>query len=275
MAYPSPLLDDDGALIGAVNVLVDITEWHQAERAVREAVDALEASNAVKDEFLGLISHELRTPVTTIFGNARLLETRGGDLDDEVRAAMITDIATDADRLHFIIENLLHLTRLGSGSRADLEPQVLALVVESAVRSFEARNPGRRIEITSTRPRAIVEADVTYLALLVENLLGNAIKYSDVSSSVEVRIAESGDEVEVTVLDRGIGLGDVELDRLFDPFYRSAAGRSAANGLGIGLALCQRIVDALDGRIWARSREGGGAEFVFALPVRRTHDELA
>ena len=186
MAYPTPLFDDDGQLIGAVNVLVDITERHRAEQAIRAAADALEASNAVKDEFLGLVSHELRTPVTTIFGNARLLQARGAELDDETRASMIADIATDADRLHSIIENLLHLTRLGSGSRLDLEPQVLDRVVEHAVASFGARNPDRTVEVTSARPRAIVEGDETYITLLLENLLSNAVKYSPAGSPVEV-----------------------------------------------------------------------------------------
>lgn len=273
MAYPSPLFDDAGAMIGAVNVLIDITERHKAERAVRAAADALEASNAVKDEFLGLVSHELRTPVTTIFGNARLLQTRGNDLDEHVRAAMIEDIATDADRLHVIIENLLHLTRLGSGTRPDLEPQVFALVVERSVESFRARNPGRVVELTGKRPRAIVEADETYLSLLVENLLGNAIKYSEAETFVEVRVTEVGDEVQVAVLDRGIGLDDVASERIFEPFYRSEAARTAANGLGIGLALCQRVVTALGGRIWARPRDGGGAEIGFSLPVARDTDE--
>jgi PAS domain S-box-containing protein len=269
MAYPTPLFDDDGEMIGAVNVLIDITERHRAERAMRAAADALEASNAVKDEFLGLVSHELRTPVTTIFGNARLLQTRGDDLDEEVRAAMIEDIATDADRLHVIIENLLHLTRLGSGTRPDLEPQVFALVVERAVDSFRTRNAGRAVELIGKRPRAIVEADETYLTLLVENLLGNAIKYSGPETSVEVRVTEVGDEVQVAVMDRGIGLDDVSTERIFEPFYRSDSARTAATGLGIGLALCQRVVSALGGRIWARAREGGGAEIGFALPVAR------
>jgi PAS domain S-box-containing protein len=269
MAYPSPLFDDDGEMIGAVNVLIDITERHRAERAMRAAADALEASNAVKDEFLGLVSHELRTPVTTIFGNARLLQTRGNDLDEEVRAAMIEDIATDADRLHVIIENLLHLTRLGSGTRPDLEPQVFALVVERAVGSFQARNPGRAVELIGKRPRAIVEADETYLTLLVENLLGNAVKYSGPETSVEVRVTEVGDEVQVAVMDRGIGLDDVSTERIFEPFYRADSARTAATGLGIGLALCQRVVSALGGRIWARAREGGGAEIGFALQVAR------
>jgi PAS domain S-box-containing protein len=272
MAYPTPLRDDGGELIGAVNVLIDITDRHRAERAVLAAVDALQASNAVKDEFLGLVSHELRTPVTTIFGNARLLQTRGSELDEAVRGAMIADIATDADRLHVIIENLLHLTRLGSGSRPDLEPQVFALVVERAVESFRGRNPGRVIELIGKRPRAIVDADETYLTLLVENLLGNAIKYSPADSAVEVRVTEAGDEIQVAVLDRGIGLGDAA-ERLFEPFYRADAARAAANGLGIGLALCQRIATALGGRVWARSRDGGGAEVGFALPVAVDPDD--
>ena len=149
-AYPTPLFDDAGTLIGAVNVLVDMTERHDAEQALRSAADSLAASNAVKDEFLGLVSHELRTPVTTIFGNAQLLQARGAELPDEVRAGMIADIATDADRLHVIIENLLQLTRLGSGSRPEREPQVLDRVVERGVASFQARHPGRTIEVVSS-----------------------------------------------------------------------------------------------------------------------------
>ena len=125
-----------------MNVLVDITERHDAEQALRSAADSLAASNAVKDEFLGLVSHELRTPVTTIFGNAQLLQARGAELPDEVRAGMIADIATDADRLHVIIENLLQLTRLGSGSRPEREPQVLDRVVEARGRLVPGTPPG-------------------------------------------------------------------------------------------------------------------------------------
>ena len=267
VAYPTPLFDDAGALIGAVNVLVDITERHDAERALRSAADALAASNAVKDEFLGLVSHELRTPVTTIFGNAQLLQARGAELPDEVRAGMIADIATDADRLHVIIENLLQLTRLGSGSRPDREPQILDRVVEGGVTSFQARHPDRTIEVISTGQRAIVEADEPLLALLLENLLGNAAKYSAPADTIEVRIETGSDSVEVAVLDRGIGFGDVESERLFDPFYRSEAARGVASGLGIGLALCKRIVEELGGRIGAAPRDGGGAQVRFTLPV--------
>lgn len=268
MAFPTPLFDDEGRLAGAVNVLIDVSQRHAAEEASRAASRALAASNAVKDEFLGLVSHELRTPVTTIFGNARLLQARGADLDDSVKVSMLADMAADADRLHSIIENLLHLTRLGSGSQPEFEPQVLDRIVDRCIRSFRARHRSRRVEIETTTPRAVVEADETYLGLLVENLLTNADKYSPPTMPIEVSIRLDGGEVVVAVRDRGIGFGETPPEQLFQPFFRSEEAQFAATGLGIGLALCQRIVEALSGRIWAKPREGGGAEIGFALPIQ-------
>jgi PAS domain S-box-containing protein len=267
VAYPTPLFDDDGQLIGAVNVLVDITERHRAEQDLQALADALSASNAVKDEFLGLVSHELRTPVTTIFGNARLLQSHGAGLTDTVRAAMVDDIATDADRLHVIIENLLQLTRLGSGVHPEMEPQILNRVIEREVASFRARNPGRVIVYAPTDRHAIVEADETLLTLVVENLLGNAVKYSPADQPIEVRVTIDSSTAEVAVLDRGIGFEEAEGGPSFEPFQRSTAARAIANGLGIGLALCRRIVELLGGRIQGRSRPGGGAVFSFELPL--------
>ena len=275
MAYPTPLFDDDGRLMGAVNVLVDVTERDRAEQAVRASASALQASNAVKDQFLGLVSHELRTPVTTIYGNARLLQSRGDGLDADVRASMIADIATDADRLQAIIENLLHLTRLGSGTSLDPEPQVLGRILERVVESFRTRHPERSVRLVNAPSSAIVEADTMYLELVLENMLGNADKYSPPSSPIEVRATLAAGEVRVVVRDRGIGLDAEACERLFEPFYRSPAARTEANGLGIGLALCQRIVEALGGRIWARPRDGGGAEVGFALPTAIDYEESA
>ena len=187
---------------------------------------------------------------------------------------MIADIATDADRLHAIIENLLHLTRLGSGTEPDLEPQVLVRVLERSVASFRSRHRDRSIEVVGTPP-VIVDADETYLGLLLENLLANAVKYSPPDTLIEVRLTElDGDEIEVAVLDRGIGIDADAGDRLFEPFYRTETARGAATGLGIGLALCQRIVTALGGRISAMPRAGGGAEVAFVLPIAGEDDDL-
>ncbi|HEY7590049.1 MAG TPA: ATP-binding protein [Candidatus Limnocylindrales bacterium] len=265
--YPTPLRNDRGELIGAVNVLVDVSERAEAERALRQAAQALEASNAVKDEFLGLVSHELRTPVTTIFGNARLLRDRGERLSDDARQAMIADIAHDSERLLGIIENMLLLTRLESGPQPDLEPNILAHVVREAIDSFERRHPGRKVALVAEPRHVIVEADRTYIELLLENLLGNADKYSPAGSAIDVRIEVHDGEAHVAVLDRGIGLSDVEPAQIFAPFYRGAEAKRQASGIGIGLAVCRRVAEAQGGRIWARSRAGGGSEFGFALPL--------
>jgi PAS domain S-box-containing protein len=267
VAYPTPLHDRAGQMVGAVNVLVDVTERRKAEEALRAAADALAASNMVKDEFLGLVSHELRTPVTTIFGNAHLLRGRAGLLATEDAESMLIDIADESNRLLGIIENLLLLTRLGSGTPADLEPQLIAHVTRNAVDAYRQHHPNRPIELTVGKGQIVVEADRGHLEMLLDNLLTNATKYSPASTTIDVVVASDDHEASVTVLDRGIGIGDADTAQLFTAFYRTDAAKMRSNGLGIGLAVCQRIINSLGGRIWARPREGGGTEAGFALPL--------
>ena len=260
--YPTVVYDADGKLIGAINVLVDVTERRRAE-------DALRAANTVKDEFLGLVSHELRTPVTTIFGNARLLQDsqRVPERIPERHAEMVADIATDAERLLSLVENLLLLTRAGSEQRIDLEPQVLGHVVRHIVGSFARRHPGRDLRLDVQLDDLIVEADQGYLELLTDNLLSNAVKYSPPSQPIEVVVRRVGDEARVTVLDRGIGVTPEEGDRLFTAFYRTEMARRMSGGLGIGLSASKHVVTILGGRIWVKAREGSGSEFGYALPI--------
>lgn len=267
MAYPTRLHDKTGRLVGAVNVLVDVTERRKAEEALRAAAEALAASNMVKDEFLGLVSHELRTPVTTIFGNAHLLRSRAGLLATEEMDSMLTDIADESNRLLSIIENLLLLTRLGSGTPPDQEPQLVAHVTRNAVDAYRKHHPERSISLEVEPGQMVVEADRGHLEMLLDNLLTNATKYSPASTEIEVVVSSDAQEACVTVLDRGIGIGDADPGQLFTAFYRTEAAKMRSAGLGIGLAVCQRIVDSLGGRIWARPREGGGTEAGFALPL--------
>ena len=265
--YPTVLRDADGTIVGAVNVLVDVTDRARVEDSLRATAAALRASNAVKDEFLGLVSHELRTPVTTIFGNARLLRDKGRRLAAADRESMVADIAGEAERLLGVVENLLLLTKLESGIHPDPEPQVLAHVTRTVLESFQRRHPERVITLTGEPRHLIVEADRPYLELILENLLGNAVKYSSPDGPIEVLIEANEIEAQVKVLDRGIGLDGTDTEQLFSAFYRSEPARGRASGLGIGLAACKRVVESLGGRVWARSREGGGSEFGFALPL--------
>lgn len=265
--YPSPLRDANGTMIGAVNVMVDITARHLAQEQVRASADELRASNAIKDEFLGLVSHELRTPVTTIFGNARLLGDRGARIEEVARLSMVQDIADESERLLSIIENLLTLTRIEAGVKADLEPQVLSHLVRKAVASIRNRQAGRTIELTVDPTYIIVEADRAQLDIVLENLLSNADKYSPRELPVEVIVRASGGEAHVLVRDRGIGLPEGDAAQVFGAFYRSPAARVKATGIGIGLTVCRRLAELQGGRMWARRRAGGGAEFGLALPL--------
>ena len=272
--YPTPLQDDNGELIGAVNVLIDVTDRRTAEDALIASAEALRGSNAVKDEFLGLVSHELRTPVTTIFGNAQLLRDRADSLGAEDQRTMVADIAEDSERLLAVIENLLLLTRLGSGTQPELEPQVLNHVLRRSVDSFVRRHEDRRVTFLGVARQMIVEADRTNIELLVENLLTNADKYSPAGADVDVVLVAKGREAHVLVLDRGIGLCEEDAAALFAPFYRSETAKKKANGVGVGLAVCKRVIDSHGGRIWAKPRAGGGSEFGFALPIRSAAKEL-
>ncbi len=266
--FPTPLYDRDHLLIGAVNVLVDITERRRIEDELRSTAAALAQSNGVKDEFVGLISHELRTPVTTIYGNAQLLRGRQDRLDEPTRDAMVTDIAEDSERLLEIIENLLLLSRMQAGTSSELEPQVLTHVIRNEIRVFSRTHPQRDIRFAEVPGHhVVVEADRTHLVLLLQNLLTNAHKYGGAHGAIEVALDTVDDEARVRVMDRGLGLDDADLARLFSPFYRSSEAQRTASGLGLGLPVCDRIVTALGGRMWAKAREGGGAEFGFALPL--------
>jgi PAS domain S-box-containing protein len=256
--YPTVVFDANGTLVGAINVLVDVTERRRAEEALR-------AANAVKDEFLGLVSHELRTPVTTIFGNARLLQ--GAEGLTERHTGMVSDIATDAERLLGLVENLLLMTRAASDQRIDLEPQVLGHAIRRIVDIFRRHHPEREIRLDAQVDELIVEGDQGYLELLLGNLLSNADKYSPNSGPIEVVVRRVGREARVAVRDRGIGVAQDNLDRLFTAFYRTDAARRLAGGLGIGLSASKHVAELLGGRIWANPRDGGGSEFGFALPL--------
>jgi signal transduction histidine kinase len=266
--FPTPLYDRDHRLIGAVNVLVDITERRRIEDELRSTAAALAQSNGVKDEFVGLISHELRTPVTTIYGNAQLLRDRRDRLDEPTRDVMVTDIAEDSERLLEIIENLLLLSRMQAGTSSELEPQVLTHVIRNEIKVFSRTHPQRDIRFVELPGHhVVVEADRTHLVLLLQNLLTNAHKYGGADGAIEVALETVEDEARVRVMDRGLGLEDADPARLFSAFYRSSDAQRTASGLGLGLPVCDRIVTALGGRMWAKAREGGGAEFGFSLPL--------
>ena len=223
---------------------------------------------AVRETFIGILSHELRTPVTTIFGGAKLLARERSSLDEETRRGIFRDIHDEAERLQRLVEDVVALNRFGEDSHGEIgrEPVLLQRLLPGVVRSEDGRWPGVQFELDVASGLPTVSADPTYIEQVVRNLLSNAAKYGGLDATVRIRAEAGTGEVIVRVLDDGPGFPIEERDRLFELFYRSARTASSAGGAGIGLFVCARLVAAMGGRIWAQPRPEGGAEFGFALP---------
>lgn len=257
----SPVLDYQGRIIGASKIARDISARRAAELAVRQ-------SQEIKDQFLSLVSHELRTPISIIVGNGHLLSRRGASLDPEDHQQALLDITSEAERLQRIIENLLMLTRVEAGERIVLEYIHLERILEQVVDRQRRHSEGRVIRLECGKDLPPAMGDQTLITQVIENLLSNADKYSPPSEPTEIRAAlnESG-EIEVHVLDRGIGLSESDLASLFQPFYRADSAKQRASGMGLGLAVCKKAIEEQGGTIAARPRPGGGSDFSFTLTV--------
>ncbi|HEX5827387.1 MAG TPA: GAF domain-containing sensor histidine kinase [Candidatus Limnocylindrales bacterium] len=241
----------------------DVSPERAAEAERERLLEQEREARRFSEAFFGVMSHELRTPVTTIIAGARLLgrttPLEPGDIE------LVEDIAFEANRLHRLIDDLLVLSRVERGNLVlSAEPVHVGHLVERVVIHEQRRWP----ETTFALPRTsqeVIEGEETYVEQVLRNLLSNAAKYSPVGSTVEIRVERTGDEVAVRVLDQGSGVGADEVADLFSLFYRSPTTAATASGAGIGLFVCDRLIRAMGGRIWARRRPEGGSEFGFAL----------
>ncbi len=223
---------------------------------------------AVRETFIGILSHELRTPVTTIFGGAKLLAREASTLDEETKRGIFQDIHTEAERLQRLVEDVVALNRFGEGpGEMGLEPVLFQRLVPRVVTSEQIRWPGVTFTLDIMPGLPTVSADPTYVEQVIRNLLSNAAKYSGAGSTVTVAVVAHEDEVVTRILDDGPGFPADEAGRLFELFYRSPGTAGTAGGAGIGLFVCARLIAAMGGRIWALPRESGGAEFGFAIRI--------
>jgi signal transduction histidine kinase len=235
--------------------------------AEKKAQRAIQASIELKDQFLGLVSHELRTPIATIIGNAILLQRRGAVLAPDSKEQALEDIADESQKLQRIIENLLLITRLDADQTLESDPLRLPVVVDEAVSAFRRRNPGRTLSVETDGDVPIALGHSAMLPLVFDNLISNADKYSPVDTPIHIRISAAGENaVQVCVRDYGIGMDAEDTERVFTPFYRSPRARTQASGIGLGLAVCKRIIEAQGGRIWAVTRPEGGCDVIVSLP---------
>lgn len=260
--------DDDGRPVRMLGTGEDITARRRLETQRDQLLQEERRAGEFREAFIDVISHELRTPVTTILGATQILAR-----SEQVRAAtvhetLLDDVQLEAERLHRLVEDLLVLTRAERGRLVvDAEPLAVERLLERVVTGIAPEVPGIAIAVDVPEPLPIVSGEATYVEQVLRNLLGNAAKYASGGTDVTVRATRERDAVAIRVLDRGPGIAPGSESRLFELFYRSPEQARVVAGSGIGLFVCASLVEAMGGRIWAASRPAGGAEFGFTLRV--------
>jgi PAS domain S-box-containing protein len=267
--------DREGRPIRMVGTGQDITERRRLEEQRDRLVEEERRAGEFREAFVDVISHELRTPITTIVGLTQIL-TRPGRQDDPVaRAALLADVRAESERLHRLVEDLLVLSRVEHGRLiVETEPIEPRRLIERIVAWAAAEHPGIVIGLEAGPFLPIVAGEATYVEQIMRNLLDNAAKYSPEGTAVTVSTALETDAVAFRVIDEGHGISEASAPRLFELFYRDPEQARTTSGSGIGLFVCASLVHAMGGRIWALRRPEGGSEFGFTLRVVEADDDV-
>jgi PAS domain S-box-containing protein len=247
--------DPLGAVAGRIFAFRDVS----SERIVEQ----------MKSDFVSTVSHELRAPLTSIYGFAQTLLRRDVTFDEAERQTFLDYIASEAQRLTSIVDTLLSIARLEAGDlQVELVPTDLRSVVSEAVKGMRQASEvnGHRFVIDLPDEPLSAAADREKLTQILTSLLDNAIKFSPNGGTVTVEARRRTGRVEVRVVDEGRGIPDAERERIFSKFHRSENARGSA-GAGLGLFVARGLVTAMGGRIWVDSAEGGGSSFAFELPL--------
>jgi two-component system phosphate regulon sensor histidine kinase PhoR len=244
---------EKGEPLGVVAVFHDVSEIRRLESHRRD--------------FVANVSHELRTPLASIQGFIETL--RDDSLDLAQRRQYLTVVARNAERLRALIEDLLELSQIEGRTRPlALEPLDAAAIAGTLVRDMRARIEARGLAVATHGSARPVLADRRALEQVLQNLLDNAVKYTEPGGRVEVRVAQADRKVRIEVADTGIGIPESDRMRVFERFYRVDKARSRdLGGTGLGLAIVKHLVQAMDGELYLDSREGGGTTVAVVLPA--------
>jgi PAS domain S-box-containing protein len=255
-AYTDPVTSKDGRGMGAISLLRDVSLEREVDR--------------MKSEFISTAAHELRTPLTSVIGYAELLleQIDAGTFSPDSRE-FLEEILEKGEALAEIVNDLLDLSRVESGQLVCLHllSQGMDQLLRNVTEDFRRLHPDYRFELRLPETMVQVLLDPGKIRQVLENLLGNAVKFSPKGSVVRVTSDCTDQELITRVQDEGIGMTPEQLRHIFDKFYRGDASNTAVGGLGLGMAIARNIIEAHGGRIAVESAPGRGTTVTFTLPL--------
>ena len=266
-------------------LIVSIVASQLSERARRKAREALEhqretarlaelARNAemvrqreeFKSTLLDALAHELKTPLTSLKASVSALRSGAGALSSQ--SELLAIIEEETDRLNRLISEVLHMARLEAGNlRLNRRPCPAEELIQTVLNHSRRLLDGRAVQVRVAPALPLISADADLIRTVLRHLLDNAAKYSAPGKPIEIHAHREENQVQIRVTNHGPGLGDAELPKVFERYYRGARTEDAVPGMGLGLAIARDIIVAHGGRIWAESSPGDGTSFLFTLPV--------
>lgn len=274
------LQDDVGDPYGYAVILHDLTTRRAAQHATeealrreREAAAELRRANELKDEFLAIATHEIRTPLSAILGSGHVLWSDWEHLGDAERRELVEIVDRHAQDMGFIVDRLLDFTRLQAGRvRVNRVPIALDEEMHRHVELLGPQLDGHRLDVTAES--VTVGVDRALMRHVVTNLLSNAAKFSPTGSTIALAASVVGDRLVIRVADEGVGIAPEEHQLIFELFRRSSNDAVVnARGTGVGLAIVKRYVELAEGSITVESAPGEGATFTVDVPVALDPDD--
>ena len=263
-SYPLP--NEDRTVSSTIHVARDISVYRQLAEA-EEEMKRLDELNKFKSQFVSMVAHELRTPLTSLQGFIELLMTR--NIDKETEKKWIKIINEESQLLGQLVSEILDLSQIEEGKlRLKKDDLMFEDILNREIERFGLRNSKQRFRAEIKGFLGSVCCDGEKITQVLSNLMGNASKYSEEGRNIIIGAAVEDDTIKVFVRDRGCGIPEWELKKIFDPFYRvSGPETSQIRGTGLGLDIAKAIVEMHGGELWAESEEGKGSTFYFTLPL--------
>jgi signal transduction histidine kinase len=242
-----------------------------AERtqALTVANEKLEEASQLKSQFLANVNHELRTPLSSIIGYARLVRRETEGQISSLQRENLEDLLRNAERLLGLIDSLLDFAKIESGKvEVQLEPVRLDELIQGAAATVEPMLNKNLVRLVRDVPSHLMPlyTDREKLRQIILNLLGNAVKFTE-HGEIKIIASQQNGSLQLAVSDTGIGIGKEDLDKIFEEFYQADLSTNKYRGTGLGLAIVKRFVSLLGGKIDVASEEGKGANFTVTLPL--------